>query len=244
MSQRVRATQDISTGGWSPAPLYSKLNEEVPSDAEFISVSNPSSDAFEVLLSSLLGPPWDAGMAKLVVRLRRTNSDPAVVRIALLQGSTVIASTVAVPSSSFANAELILSAAQIASLTNSTDLRLRLSASCTRIDGCCDLGETLTGTISNKSGAAGNMPDTVTMTKGSNAWFSNTFANPCPDSASAGLTLQCDANTQLWSLIGANFVNFVYSVTGANCDTKEVSFFVTFNNSSNCEGSFEVTFRP
>lgn len=51
----ARPISDISVGNWTEIPLYQKIDEETPSDADFISSqSAPSNDTCEVLLSSII----------------------------------------------------------------------------------------------------------------------------------------------------------------------------------------------
>lgn len=132
------------------------------------------------------------------------------------------------------------------------DLLYPLTAdpSCCCGDRCCDLGATLTATITNKTGTATLIPTTLTFTRGGGlVWTSNTYANPCAYlgySATSGMTLQCQSEGPLvgrWTLIGANFPFLVFAVVVSDCTRKRVEFDVAYNDGAGCSGSFHIAIQ-
>jgi hypothetical protein len=113
-------------------------------------------------------------------------------------------------------------------------------ASCAGVAGCCDLANTLTGTLSDKTGSAVDLPDAVTFTQqgSDHVWTTNTFASPCPNWASAGMTLRCISN--VWSLSGAAGFQATAVVVSVDCDSQELIFDVSFDNGLGCAGTFRI----
>ena len=72
MVQKARPVSDASTGNWVVTPLYEKIDEAVPSDADFVSSDQPDFDSFLVKLASLNEPK--SGAHTLTVRLRMPTS--------------------------------------------------------------------------------------------------------------------------------------------------------------------------
>lgn len=130
MSQIARPSADITVGSYTTAPLFSKLNETTPNDATYIlSPGSPASAMCEVRLDSLTDPGVDNNH---IISYRIRNNalgllDEEEVQVRLMQGATLIAAGSSVPvTDSFVTHTLSLSGAQIASITDYTDLRLRI----------------------------------------------------------------------------------------------------------------------
>lgn len=135
MSQTAYPDSDVSTGSWTPKPIYAQIDEKTANDGDKVaSSSDPEGDSFEVKLENLSWPK--SGQQKLTVRLRKTSSDNLPVNVSLLQGSIVIANRFIKPTQSFGNAEIVLSDNEMASITNYHDLRLRVKAGVVTISDC------------------------------------------------------------------------------------------------------------
>ena len=132
MTQNVPPLVDLVTNNWQASPLYEKIDEPTASDTDFItSGEDPFGDYFTVKLAPLEPPV--PGDHKLTVRLRRRGSDDVTVVIDLLEGSSVVASktvgpTGGVPTTSFADYELLLTQNEIDSIRSYADLSIRVTA--------------------------------------------------------------------------------------------------------------------
>lgn len=124
--QLAAPISDQSTGTWTTAPLYEKLDETVADDADFI-IGAPglSGDKFRVKLTSLTDPSVSTGHI-LRYRYRKYSGSTGRVDfiIRLIQGaSTVIASATHTDISATITAgSLTLSGAEADSITDYTDL--------------------------------------------------------------------------------------------------------------------------
>jgi hypothetical protein len=129
-TQAARPDADVSAGGWGAAPLWSKLDEELPDDADHVmSASPPAGDAYEVSLS----PLGDPGVSTGHVLRWRAQADlvgPVVtVTPALYQGATLIATlTPRVLGEAFTTYEDTLSGAQADAITDYSALSVRFTA--------------------------------------------------------------------------------------------------------------------
>jgi hypothetical protein len=133
MAQYGRPSSDISTGLWTTTPLYSKLDETPYSDTDYItSTKNATGDIFEELLSSV-SDPFSSANHIIRVRLRCSKSSNGTATLYLYQGTTLIA-TYAIPgylATGFTTYEYTLSAGEANSITDYSDLRIRIDGSCT-----------------------------------------------------------------------------------------------------------------
>jgi uncharacterized protein (DUF427 family) len=126
--QYARPSSDIATNGWSStgANLWSVLDETAADDADYIySPTNPSTEQFEVKLSSVTDPAVSTGHT-ISVRLKALNADTNF-DLNLVQGTTVLDSwtenvTVA---AGLVTRTRTLSGAVADSITNYADLRVR-----------------------------------------------------------------------------------------------------------------------
>jgi hypothetical protein len=128
----LRPSADITLGGWTNdsgvASLYPSLNEASRNDATYIrSASNPSNDTSEVRLdpSSILSD----GTVKIALGKGVNNTIVIDMRVALVQGTTEIAAW------NYPNVAYgvvlkteTLTGPQRASITDFTDLRIRMRA--------------------------------------------------------------------------------------------------------------------
>ena len=133
--QTARPSSDISDGSWrnesdSALNLYASIDETSASDADHIkSGISPSSDVCEVALSSV-SDPLSSSNHKVRYRYKKNPGTETInLTIALVQGTTVIASTVLTDiSDTFTDGEFTLSSGEADSITNYADLRLRFTA--------------------------------------------------------------------------------------------------------------------
>jgi hypothetical protein len=124
-----RPASDVSAGSWGTAPLWSKLNEDPASDAQFITsdlaVFGASSSVAEVKLGSVTDPGVGTGH---IVRARMSvgfADGTDVAFITLYQGATLIAtSNLTAISSQFFDLSFVLTSIEANSITDYTDLRL------------------------------------------------------------------------------------------------------------------------
>lgn len=130
MSQFVRPASDVANGGWTTAPLWSKLDDN--NDADY--VSGPGTGvAFLCTGNSVTDPLVSSGYT-LRVRARRwgdgiTEGQVAGVKLELLEGSTVRATLTRslVSRSAFTTYEYALTTAEINAIGNHANLRLRVT---------------------------------------------------------------------------------------------------------------------
>lgn len=128
-AQFGRPSNDVSNNSWSAAPLWEKL-DETTTDNETTQISsrtNPASgDFFEVALSSLSDPQSSTGHV-LRYRLLKTQAKSIQATVYLYQGSSLIATTpVQSPGSAYTTYSYTLTGAEANSITNYSDLRVRL----------------------------------------------------------------------------------------------------------------------
>jgi hypothetical protein len=135
MTQMARAVQDVSNSGWTPATVYSQINQPTPDDTTFVTSSNnPSGDAFTVKLAPLFVP--DVGPETLTVRLKKTSTDSVLVLCVLSQNGKPIAGDSFQPTQSFANYTISLSDAEDLLITDYGKLRLSVTAGIATTTGC------------------------------------------------------------------------------------------------------------
>jgi hypothetical protein len=100
MTQVARPISDVSTGDWSTAPLWSKLNDQ--SDATFVSSTNTNGSSAEVQLAELSEPGSGARVLRLNVRKAETGGNDPGMTVDIKDGTTTIQSfSVTVSSLSF-----------------------------------------------------------------------------------------------------------------------------------------------
>lgn len=91
-NQYARPTSDISTGTWSPTPLYAVLDEEVATTADTIrSVAGAASDTAEVALSTVIDPNVATGHVLRILHHKDAPGGTSTVNliVSLRQGPSV-----------------------------------------------------------------------------------------------------------------------------------------------------------
>lgn len=130
--QYGRPDGDISTSTWTTTPLWEKLDETTSDGAttQITTGNNPTNQAFEVSLSNVSDPSSSTGH---VVRYAiNSNKNTCSGSAALIQGTTTIASkTITSWPTTYTTDSFTLTSGQADSITDYTDLRVRLTASCT-----------------------------------------------------------------------------------------------------------------
>lgn len=126
-SQYARPASDITTGSWLPStpaqPLYSMIDEQVADDNDYIYVGAASSMS-EVKLSTVGNPGAGFGHA---VRVRAKGNAGQTLRVALMQGATQKATWDQVLTGTAATYTFALTAGEVSSLSDYSDLRLRFT---------------------------------------------------------------------------------------------------------------------
>ena len=135
MAQFGRPISDVSTGSWTTTPLYSDIDEASASETDYVSSSaDPSSDTFEVALTSSLSDPASSSSHTFRFRHELTESGGGSgttndLTVSLIENTTVIASTTVNPVKNVWNsASYTLTSGEADNITDYTDLRLRFVA--------------------------------------------------------------------------------------------------------------------
>ena len=134
----LRPDADIETSDWTATPLWSKLDETSPDDATTEIDSSEFSDPdvaqtfdFEIRLTD--PPSTPTGRETITWRVRHYlevvsgNFDTDVITLELKQGSTVIATQSVSANTSYTTDSDVLSQAEKDSITDWTDLRIKVT---------------------------------------------------------------------------------------------------------------------
>jgi hypothetical protein len=127
----ARPSSDVSIGGWTNesggTTLYSSVNEASQNDATYIrSSNNPSNDTVELAVP--IGALSD-GTLKIALGKGANNAVIINHRVALVQGTTEIAAwDFADVAFGYALQTVTLTGPQLATITNFSDLRVRITA--------------------------------------------------------------------------------------------------------------------
>jgi hypothetical protein len=136
MSQKSRPVSDVSTGLWTPVPVFPQVNEEVPNAGTVVTSSDdPQGDTFEVRLAPLAWPI--PGPQQLTVSLGKSGPEPVEIKVWLLQGTAIIASTHTTIDGASGGVTITLSDTEKNSITDYTDLRVRVQARVRVLVPCC-----------------------------------------------------------------------------------------------------------
>lgn len=129
MPQCAPPIEDVYVSGWTPSTnLYAEIDEREANDGDrATTAADPLTETFIVKFDKMLDPKTSDDHT-LTVRLKRTGSDVLKVKISLLNGDEVIASSVVEPTESYADYSLTLTEAQADSIGDYCDLQLFLSA--------------------------------------------------------------------------------------------------------------------
>lgn len=132
-SFRLDPDADISTGSWTPAPLFSKINDgDIYNDTNSFTLdSSKVDDVCEVSLSNLTGTPYASGKTRLYFRAFGGGFGASYLKVELMSGATSVANkTVTLggkPSSNFVDV-LEIANSLIGTLTSDwSDLRIRFT---------------------------------------------------------------------------------------------------------------------
>ena len=120
----------LGGGEYTPTDLFSVVNEEMPSDADYIqSVVNPTHAPFELKLGNMVDPGIHTNH-KLTIRLRKSlASGNHSAKIQLFDGSTLITEFIELNlTEHFTNKEFSLSEVEASNITNYNNLRVRIIA--------------------------------------------------------------------------------------------------------------------
>lgn len=122
---------DISTGLWTPTPVWAEIDDQ--SDVDFVTSKQlVTSDQFICHLEDFADPITDNGF---IMRMRATKSATGGQVITLTwilkQGAATIKSDVWVlpDSTAFSRQDVVLSEAEVSAITDFTDLRFDVTAS-------------------------------------------------------------------------------------------------------------------
>jgi hypothetical protein len=128
--QLVRPISDITVGGWTTAPLWSKIDEVSADDTDFItSTGSAVADVSEVLIGSLSDPASSTGHKVRYRYQKDTGVGTVNLTVRLMQGTTEIASwTHTNIANGWTTVEQTLTSGQADSITNYADLRLRFES--------------------------------------------------------------------------------------------------------------------
>ncbi len=129
MSQFAHPTSDVSTGSWTTTPLWSKVDETPYSDTDYIQVVNKTADSCEFQLNSVVDPASSSGHI-IRARVKKAGSGTVTCTAYLYEGTTLRATTALTLTTSYVTRTYTLSAAEADSITNYSDLHIRLTATC------------------------------------------------------------------------------------------------------------------
>jgi len=127
MGQLAVATQpDFFVIGWTPTPVYNRINNRTPNDNSFVSAAS-GFVRFAVPLDSIGAPV--PGPLTLRIRVRQNLPRIAEFHLLLFQGLLTIASRNIPPSSipaAFTTFSFTLTDAEVASITDFSDLSVEV----------------------------------------------------------------------------------------------------------------------
>lgn len=125
--QFARPTIDVTVGNWTPSSgtdLYAMLDEETPSDADYIETET-ADDTCEIKFGALNDPEVSTGHK---VRYRVMGNGVSGVTVKLVCGTTVIATWTHDPAPATETTyEQTLTGTEADAITNYADLRLRVT---------------------------------------------------------------------------------------------------------------------
>lgn len=238
MTQIARPIADVFDGHWTPVPIYPQINGGTAGPGAVTSSANPQGDSFEVQLTPLAWP--DPGAETLTVSLRKIGTDPLSVTIALLQGNTVIASKQVNPSTGFTNYTLTLTDAQVAAITDYTQLRALVTAGSPVVPCCPDgVPPILHLTLSNGTGDCGCLDGEYALTwlEGGSTWANQTLTL-CGHLIYLSATCNNDGT---WTITGSEGIAFFSGTTGMFTCTPLAITINSMPVSFICSGTIDAT---
>jgi len=122
--------QDINSGTWNTTPLYSKIWEETPVTNDYIICSqNPNNDTCEMLLSPLMSGHYSSLKLNYVYKKQETNFYQINLTVQLFEGAVKKHETILpLISGLWTTGSVSLTAHEIKSITNFSDLRVKFVA--------------------------------------------------------------------------------------------------------------------
>ncbi len=130
--QTAYPISDISSGAWSPSTgsdLYAMCDED-PHDSDTTNIEGFGNTTCEMQLTSLTEPVSGSFHTLSIVVRTRNPGATITLTMYVIQGTTVIASdSFQVSSTSYVTESYSLTASEISSITDYTDLRVRLTES-------------------------------------------------------------------------------------------------------------------
>jgi hypothetical protein len=230
---------DDQTGNWTPTPLFAWIDGVTPNDgAPILSGTNPQGDALGVKLAALAVPC--AGAEALTVRMSGDGATP--VAVALLQGSQIIAANIFTPTAGFQDYTLTLTAAQVAQITDWTDLHVEVIAGEPTVSCCPNpLPAVLYATFSGGTGTCACL-NGATVPLGYNS-AADTWQGHAPGcGGNISLSLHCAGGH--WSLTQTSSCNGVASYLSSSCSPLSVTFSTVMGPMSCCTGTATITVTP
>lgn len=131
-SSDVTVSSFVANGGGS---LYLAIDESTASDTDYIYGPNNTADTCEVGMSAITDPNINTGhvvrfrYAKVNAGTLDTAGNAVSVTVDLYQGSTLIATSGALTATGWADASFTLTSGEAATITNYSDLRVRITQS-------------------------------------------------------------------------------------------------------------------
>jgi len=235
MTQTALPASDVSTGSWTPTPVWPKIKVPSPPDLQYVTSSaNPAGDAFVVNLKPLAWP--DSGPQTVMVRLKATASNGPNVSVVLLQSGTPIAGwNISAPSTSFPDYPFELTAAQVALITDYTQLQLQVIAGGVTTT-CCpsyQVPNFLNVTVTNGNLCNGTYPILCTSSGLTASWTAPAKLGSC---SNGGFTLSCPPGG--WIML-VNPIAGPYGASTQKCDPLLIVF--TGVDLSRCGGTTNTT---
>lgn len=125
----LHPSSDISVNGWTIAPLYSKIDETDCDTSDYISSpGDPSNEMCEVKLNELSGVTYSLLEVDYTYK-KDVEMGVIDLKISLYQGTTLIAEqTLTNISTTWTTGSFTLTAGQLSSISDYTNLRIRLEA--------------------------------------------------------------------------------------------------------------------
>lgn len=131
MPQFARPSSDVTTGAWTPTPLWSNIDEPTASDADFISCNVSTNDFSEVAISAVQDPSDSTNhIVRYRYRKNASSGNSRSIQVGLYQGGTQIAvgSTHTPTTTTWTAGTFTLTGTQADAITDYANLRLRFIA--------------------------------------------------------------------------------------------------------------------
>jgi hypothetical protein len=126
-AQFGRPISDITSGGFTPTPIWSKLNETSPdgTTSEVTVASNGGSKTAEVLLSPLTNPLSTSGHI-MSIYAKKSSNRSSTITFYLYQGTTLIATSATTSlTTTYTQYDYTLTSTEAGSISDYTNLRIR-----------------------------------------------------------------------------------------------------------------------